>query len=190
MLNKMADDFISDEDKALFREHMRSVKPLKEKNLRLKPVRTRSPIPPKKCPAPEMEQQKKYYLSDTIINEVLSHTTLSYAQSSLSQQRFKALKNGHISWEARLDLHGLAREKAEDALCRFIHFQAQNNTRCLLVIHGKGGREGTPPLIKNLVNRWLPQMDEVLAFHSALPKDGGTGAVYVLLKKNKDNKKF
>jgi len=57
----------------------------------------------------------------------------------------------------------------------------------MLLIHGKGGYEGAPPVIKNLISRWLPQFDEILAFHSAKAKDGGHGAVYVLLKRNKED---
>lgn len=120
-----------------------------------------------------------------IVDTVLSETILSYSHPSISSQRFKALRNGHIPWEARLDLHGLKSETARDTLCQFIQTQAENSKRCLLIIHGKGGNLGAPPVIKNLLNRWLPQLDEVLAFHSALPKDGGSGAVYVLLKRQK-----
>jgi DNA-nicking Smr family endonuclease len=72
---------------------------------------------------------------------------------------------------------------AKEALCQFITEAMHRQQRCVLIIHGKGGQQGTPPVIKNLVNRWLPQINEVLAFYSALPKDGGSGAVYVLLKK-------
>ncbi|USQ14579.1 Smr/MutS family protein [Legionella lytica] len=182
----MVDDFLSDEDKALFREHMRSVKPLNEKSKRVKTESvSKPPIPRKKRIEPIIEERTEYYLSDTIQETVLSQTTLSYAQSGLTNQRFKELKNGKIPWEGRLDLHGLKADNARDLLCRFIHSQAENGKRCLLIIHGKGGHLGAPPVIKNLVNRWLPQLDDVLAFHSAQPKDGGTGAVYVLLKRNR-----
>lgn len=120
-----------------------------------------------------------------IVDTVFSETILSYAHPSLSNQQFKALKLGKITWEARLDLHGLKSEKARDILCQFIQTQTESNKKCLLIIHGKGGYLGAPPVIKNLLNRWLPQLEEVLAFHSALPKDGGSGAVYVLLKRKK-----
>ena len=181
----MTDDFLSDEDKALFHEHMHSVKPLHTKNKRAQ-VTTPKPIIPirtRENSSPII--RKEYFLSDVIQDNVLSESILSYAQPILSQQRFKALKKGQIPWEARLDLHGLKSGNARDSLCQFIHLQAENEKRCLLIIHGKGGHEGAPPVIKNLVNRWLPQLEEVLAFHSALPKDGGNGAVYVLLKRKR-----
>jgi DNA-nicking Smr family endonuclease len=170
----MADD-ISDEDKALFREHMRTVTPLNKKKAadtsahrvhdKAKPVST------------------EYFLSDFIPEPVFSHTVLSYRESSLSLARFKALKNGSIRWEAQLDLHGQTTETARAALCQFIPTQISHNKRCVLIIHGKGSHHHENPIIKNLVNRWLPQFPEVLGFHSAKPQDGGQGAVYVLLKK-------
>ena len=185
----MADDFLSDEDKALFREHMHQVKPLKERDKCIQKVTQTLPIKPKKSISPTDSTYKKQtvpqgpYLSDFISDTVLSDTVLSYCHSSIPNKRFRALKMGEIPWEARLDLHGFKIEAARDALIQFIHAQIYQNKRCLLIIHGKGGHQGSPPLIKNLINRWLPQFDEVLAFHSALAKDGGRGAVYVLLKK-------
>lgn len=168
----MPDKPLSDEDKALFREHVRDVQPLHSKEQikpsnKEKPVASQKPIPP---------------LSDFIQEEVSSETILSYREKSVSHLRFKALQKGEIPWEARLDLHGKTTEEARVALSHFLSNQA--GKKCLLIVHGKGGYHGVPPVIKNLVNRWLPQFEEVLAYHSAIPKDGGTGAVYVLLKKN------
>lgn len=179
------DDFMSDEDKALFQAHMRSVAPLKEKNKRVNTPAAKPAIPPKKRNPPIIPEKKEYYLSDIITDTVLSETSLSYTQPGLARQRFKALKNGQIRWEGRLDLHGLKSETARDSLCHFIQTQMEQEKRCVLIVHGKGGHLGAPPVIKNLVNRWLPQLEEVLAFHSALPKDGGMGAVYVLLKRTR-----
>ncbi|MDP3267414.1 MAG: Smr/MutS family protein [Legionella sp.] len=186
----MADDFMSEEDKALFRDHMRTVKPLAEKIKRAKMSTPAPAIPPKKrtiinspTPAPNNDST---FLSDYITDQVLSDTVLSFCHQSVPSQRFRALRNGEIAWENRLDLHGFKSEAARDSLSQFIRTQSKNNKRCLLIIHGKGGHQGAPPVIKNLVNRWLPQFNEVLAFHSAKAKDGGHGAVYVLLRRNRD----
>ena len=181
------DDSLSDEDKALFREHMRCVKPLKESTAK---TQFKAPVPVHKPQNRKLElfpspSKKEYFLSDYLTETVHTHSVLSYAHPSVPGKRFKDLKNGHIPWEARLDLHGMQVDSARNALCHFIETQTLNGKRCVLIIHGKGGQEGAPPLIKNLVNRWLPQMEEVLAFHSALPKDGSNGAVYVLLKRNR-----
>ena len=181
----MADDFISDEDKALFRDYMRSVKPLNEKTRRVKILPPPVTEQIKQKSTASHPTKKDYYLSDYISDTVYSQSTLSYAHPSLPGTRFSALKKGQIPWETKLDLHGFKTEPARIALTQFLQDQIQNNKRCLLIIHGKGGHLNEPPIIKNLINRWLPQIDEVLAFHSALAKDGGNGAVYVLLKKSR-----
>lgn len=177
----MTDDSISDEDKDLFRSQMRAVKPL-QKNTK----RASSPDP-----KPVEKKYNKAHgfipsqipLSDYIKETVLSETILCYSTPEVPSKRLYELKNGLIPWQARLDLHGTTIEEARQALNDFIQIQTQNQHRCVLIIHGKGGHLGKPPVIKNQINRWLPQFEEVLAFHSAKPKDGGFGAVYVLLKK-------
>lgn len=179
----MTDDSMSENDKALFRAQMRGVKPLDEKTLRVKETKT-PPPPLRRKTLKEDTSSVNYQLSDYIKETVLTETVLSYCHPDLSRQRFRDLKRGEIRWQARLDLHGMTTEAASRSLSEFIHQQFNNNNRFLLIIHGKGGYHGEPPVIKNQVNRWLPQFNEVLAFHSALPKDGGLGAVYVFLRKN------
>jgi DNA-nicking Smr family endonuclease len=179
----MTDDSLSDEDKALFREHMREVHPLKGKGAKIKTIKPKPSARPPKKPPKELQTQQNHYLSDVLIDTVFSETILSYCRPSLPHKQFKELKNGRIRWGARLDLHGVHAEKASELLLQFIQTQRQAHIRCVLIIHGKGGHLGAPPILKNLINRWLPQIEEVLAFHSTLPKDGGNGAVYVLLKK-------
>lgn len=125
-----------------------------------------------------------YYLSDDIDETVFSDTILTYANPGVPGKRFHELKNGTIDWEARLDLRGLNIESAREALTQFISSQLRNNIHCILVIHGNDSPKNEPPLLKNLLNHWLPQIREVIAFHSAKPMDGGTGAVYVLLKRS------
>lgn len=181
----MTDDFMSEEDKALFREHMRTVKPLGKQQPKIKAAVALPRDKPKQFQIPEKKTSKENYLSDYISEPILSESTLSYCVPSIPTKRFNDLRKGHINWQARLDLHGLKTEDAREALFDFIHSQFHQDKQCLLVIHGKGGHLGAPPVIKNLVNRWLPQFDQVLAFHSALAKDGGHGAVYVLLKRNR-----
>ena len=129
---------------------------------------------------------EEYYLSDDIKDTVLSHTILSYSKPGVSTQQFLALKNGQIAWEAKLDLDGFKTEAAREALTLFILNQLRNHKHSLLITHGSKSRRGEPPLIKNLLNCWLPQFKEVLAFHSAQVKDGGSESVYVLLKRSID----
>jgi len=82
-----------------------------------------------------------------------------------------------------LDLHGLTVIEARNELLEFLGECEVLGIRHAIIIHGKGFRSKDKPVIKPMVNRWLRSTDNVLAFHSAQPKDGGSGAVYVLLKK-------
>ncbi|WP_454785445.1 Smr/MutS family protein [Legionella sp. WA2024007413] len=124
----------------------------------------------------------EYYLTDDIEEPVLASSILSYATPRVSGKRFNELKTGQIAWEAKLDLSDLSPEGARNALLQFIQKQIKMHKQCILITHGTVSSRNTPPVLKNLVNHWLPQIKEVTAFHSALPKDGGIGAVYVLLR--------
>jgi DNA-nicking Smr family endonuclease len=81
-----------------------------------------------------------------------------------------------------LDLHGLRRDEARDALSEFIRSAHQHGWRCLRVVHGKGhGSPGKEPVLKAKVQRWLAQRREVIAFAQAPGPQGGAGALVVLL---------
>ncbi|NOY16927.1 MAG: DNA mismatch repair protein MutS [Gammaproteobacteria bacterium] len=110
---------------------------------------------------------------------------LSYQGNGVQNRIMKELKRGKISVERRLDLHGQTVEQAHQSCMRFIHHCQQAQQYCLLIIHGQGYRStGGIPVLKQHIDCWLRQHDAVLAYCSALPRDGGKGAVYVLLRKN------
>ncbi|MEH6470603.1 MAG: Smr/MutS family protein [Halopseudomonas sp.] len=126
-------------------------------------------------------------LSDEIKQLVDSEETLLFAANGVQLNTMKKLKQGHIPWQQGLDLHGFSVDQARDDLSRFIRDAGRDQLRCVLVVHGKAlTHDGTPPIIKSYVNDWLQQFPQVLAFVSAQPRDGGTGAVYVLLKRAKN----
>lgn len=178
----MPDDFLSEDDKALFRSSVQNIVPIKPCNRRAASLD--KPKPRQKKPNatagdyPSIGQS----LSNHVLTDVLSETVLSFKQASISSKQFGLLKNNTTKWQAKLDLHGLMLNDARDRVCHFIAEQRSLGHRCVLIVHGKGGRYGELPVLKNQVNTWLPQIASILAFHSALPRDGGTGAVYVLLK--------
>jgi DNA-nicking Smr family endonuclease len=177
----MTDD-VSDEDKALFRRMMSSVTPLAHsKKATIKSLPPKAKLPAKKT---VIEPSRQYYdLSSHYYETVGTDSVLSFGKAHVQHKRWLLFKNGQIAWEGRLDLHGLRPDDAREALCRFLEQQTAMRHRCLLVIHGKGSRHGEAPILKNHVNHWLQQLPQVLAFHSALGKDGGTGALYVLLRR-------
>ncbi|KEA63811.1 Smr domain protein [Marinobacterium lacunae] len=122
-------------------------------------------------------------LSTTAVEIIESEQDLLFVSQGIQIRQMKRLRRGHIPWQAGLDLHGYTLEQAREELSRFIRDSEANGLRCVLVIHGKSySQPGQPALIKSHVNDWLRQLPPVLAFCSAQPADGGTGAVYVLLK--------
>ncbi|MDR0478477.1 MAG: Smr/MutS family protein [Burkholderiaceae bacterium] len=92
------------------------------------------------------------------------------------------LRRGHWAVQRQVDLHGLRREEARETLADFLREATRAGIRCVRVVHGKGlGSPGRAPVLKALVQGWLAQKREVLAFVQAKPLEGGAGALVVLL---------
>jgi DNA-nicking Smr family endonuclease len=126
----------------------------------------------------------KEALSDEVDLEslLLTDDGLSYRRSEVSAEVVTKLRKGHWAIQQQLDLHGLRRDEAREALGSFIRQAAQNGHRCLRVVHGKGhGSPGKQPVLKAKVQRWLAQRQEVIAFAQASGPQGGAGALIVLL---------
>lgn len=113
---------------------------------------------------------------------------ISYIKPGIQQGVYKKLRLGKYPLEARLDLHRLTVDKARVALVQFIRDCVDNELRTVLITHGKGEGRERPALLKSCINHWLPQMDEVLAFHTAQKQHGSYGASYVLLRKSPKEK--
>ena len=108
---------------------------------------------------------------------------LAYKKDGVQQGVFKNLRLGKYEIHASLNLHGQTVNQARQQLYQFIVDSHRANLRSLHIQHGKGLKE-KQAILKSYVYQWLQNFDQVLAFHSALPQHGGTGAVYVLLKKS------
>lgn len=108
---------------------------------------------------------------------------LSFRRSGIGLDVTHKLRAGHWSIQRQLDLHGLRRDEAREALGQFIRLAQRTGLRCVRIIHGKGlGSPGKTPILKGRVQAWLVQKKEVLAFVQARPADGGAGALVVLLQ--------
>ena len=104
---------------------------------------------------------------------------------SINPEIMKRLKKGEFALQGHLDLHGLNRDAARQALDVFILNSVALSERCLLIIHGRGLKSPEGPVLKDSVITWLTTgrlAHHVLALCSARPCDGGTGALYVLLR--------
>ena len=124
-------------------------------------------------------------LSDEFDVESLLDTddSLSFRRRGIGPEVVRKLRRGVWAMQAQLDLHGLRRDQAREALGAFLHDARIEGWRCVRVIHGKGnGSPGREPVLKAKVKSWLVQKKKVLAFTQARAADGGAGAVMVLLQ--------
>lgn len=107
---------------------------------------------------------------------------LNYAAPGVGPDVMKKLRKGHWQVQDQLDLHGMNRDQARDALGAFLTRAGQRNHRCVCVIHGRGfGSRGQEPVLKSMVHSWLVQKG-VVAFCQARNHEGGEGALIVLLR--------
>ncbi|AEG94143.1 Smr/MutS family protein [Ramlibacter tataouinensis] len=108
---------------------------------------------------------------------------LSFRRPGVGTDVTRKLRRGHWSIQREIDLHGLRREDAREALAEFIRVAWREGIRCVRVVHGKGlGSPGKTPVLKGKVQSWLVQKNEVLAFVQARGDEGGAGALVVLLR--------
>lgn len=101
-------------------------------------------------------------------------------------QRFK---RGKMPIDGRLDLHGHTQQSAHRELNRFIEDAFHAGRRTVLVVTGKGGRDGEPGVLWRAVPVWLndaPLRQWISGFSHAAPRDGGTGALYIRVKRRRE----
>lgn len=142
-------------------------------------------------PAPEPRQtvaDEQAALREALSDEVdvesllLTDDGLSFRRSRVGPDVLAKLRRGHWAIQDQLDLHGLRRDEAREALAAFLRSATARGHRCLRVVHGKGhGSPGKEPVLKAKVQRWLAQHEQVLAFAQATAPQGGAGALIVLL---------
>lgn len=177
--SSLSDD--EDDDASLFRNAVAGTRPLQVDFVA--PKRSR-PAPRARFRREDEEAALFESLHGDIDNiETGAGERLSWRRPEVGQRTLRRLARGSYSVQAELDLHGLTASEAEVAMRRFISNCLQDQLRCVRIVHGKGRGSGhAGPVLKTKVNRWLRRWREVLAFASARQVDGGTGAVYVLLK--------
>ena len=170
-------------DKDLFIRAAGAVKPLPDK--RKLHHKLASQIPQ----AMQFQRDEKAVLKEAISDEFDVSTLLecdehlSFRRPGIGVDVTRKLRRGDWSIQRQLDLHGLRRDDAREALSIFIREAHKQGIRCVRVVHGKGlGSPGKAPVLKDKVHRWLVQKAEVVAFVQAQPAHGGAGAVVVLLQ--------
>lgn len=172
---------LEDEDRQLFRQAVQDVSPLYCDKV------------PLELPRPSTFPKQRFLDEQQVLQDMLSEKfdpaeletgdELLFLREGIQRSVLRKLRRGQFSITAELDLHGLFVSQAREAVVTFLHYCLVRNLRCVRIVHGKGyGSWQKQPVLKGKLNHWLRQRDEVLAFCPARSVDGGTGAVYVLLK--------
>lgn len=173
---------MTDEDIKLFRQAVEGARPLRGKNRVQVPDRKPRPVA-RFARADRREVLRESLGADIDTMEYGNADSLHFHRSSVSRRTLRRLARGAFSVQDEIDLHGMTVSEAKTHLAEFIERCARNGRLCVRIIHGKGRGSGhRGPVLKASVNSWLRRWDVVLAFISARQVDGGTGAVYVLLK--------
>ena len=169
-------------DRDLFIRAAGAVKPLPDKRKLLHKTEQKMPL------AMQYQKDEKTVLKEAISDQFDVATLLeadehlSFRRPGIGSDVTRKLRRGDWSIQRQIDLHGLRRDDAREALSIFIREAHKHGMRCVRVVHGKGlGSPGKVPVLKNRVHSWLVQKSEVLAFVQAKPADGGSGALVVLL---------
>jgi DNA-nicking Smr family endonuclease len=171
-----------EDDIQLFRSKVGGVKPVRDD--RVQPHR-RKPSPRPKFRDIDEAEVLRDLLSDQFDPvDMETGEELVFVRPGLQQRTLRKLRRGYFVVDAELDLHGLTVPLARQAVAGFLHDCKRRQVQCARIIHGKGrGSRHRAPVLKHKIGGWLQQRDEVLAYCSARHCDGGTGAVYVLLRR-------
>jgi DNA-nicking Smr family endonuclease len=168
---------LHDSDSELFRAAVSDAEPLPANNV--EPYRER----PAPIPRPQTDDDEPDDPAGLAESQVETHDYLLFARPGVQKRVLADLQRGRFEPELEVDLHGLRAEHARALLKEFFADCRHRRVRCARIIHGKGrGSESRQPVLKCKVNYWLRLREDVLAFCSATRRDGGTGAVYVLLR--------
>lgn len=171
----------NDDEWELFREAMSDVRPLQAQRVATdRPRPAPIPLQKKRNEQAVLEEMALGHF-DPGVHELGSE--LVFLRSGYQERVLKKLRRGQIAVEGHLDLHGMGAREARQAVQTFLLEALQRRVGCVRIVHGKGLRSpGGEPVLKPQLADWLRKSDPVIAFCSAPPADGGTGALYVALR--------
>lgn len=170
-----------DDESVLFRQLMADARPLKQTPRATIPRRAKAKA--RFRHADERDVLRESLEHDPGTAEIMGGEGLRFYRPSVGRRTFRKLARGGFNVQSELDLHGMSAVEATVTLREFIGDCCLRGLTCVRIIHGKGRGSGARgPILKRKVDACLRRWDAVLAFVSARPVDGGTGAVYVLLE--------
>ena len=174
---------LSENDRSLFRQAVADAKPMPHHGKVLRKKEAPPPYPVQSH-LDEREALRESLAAEWTAEDWLdSGDEPNFLAPGLPRQVLRKLRSGTWVIQNQLDLHGLDRHEAREALADFLASCVKRGVRCVRVIHGKGlGSKNREPVLKTKVKQWLTRREEVLAYCQARPVDGGSGALVVLLK--------
>ena len=181
-MKKAAKTSIKEKDQDLFRLAVADTKPLPHHG---KVLRQKAAPPPYPV---QSHLDEHAALEESLTSDWTAQDWLdtgdepNFVRDGIPRQVLRKLRSGAWVIQDQLDLHGLDRHEAREALADFLVRCVRRGVRCVRVIHGKGlGSKNREPVLKAKVKFWLARREEVLAYCQARPVDGGSGALVVLL---------
>ncbi|MQY51954.1 DNA mismatch repair protein MutS [Rhodocyclus tenuis] len=112
----------------------------------------------------------------------------AFLRNGVSRMTLRDLRRGRWAIQGHLDLHGYTRHEAQEEVERFIDSALGAGQRCIRIVHGRGlGSPGREGVLRTLVKSWLARRRDVLAFCHAPPRDGGEGALWILLRTQRND---
>lgn len=179
---------VNDEDEtSLFAQEVAGIRPLKKSEVYLGKKGPEVDFSVRQRAALIANEADNNHLSHDYVEKVEPNDMLEYKNAGVQEGVFKRLRQGKYGIEARLDLHRRTVAQAREQVYQFAEDCVRNDIRVAIIVHGKGDRTPDPDsqaMIKSYINKWLRDLDNVMAFHSAQRHHGGLGAVYVLFKKS------
>ncbi|MCG8312198.1 MAG: DNA endonuclease SmrA [Pseudomonadales bacterium] len=183
---------MSEEEFNLFKQEMDGVKPIKQTKVGDVPSKqgpSDAQIARREAAVREHSGENNLLTMDAEYVEMVSpHDILEYKKPGVQDGVYRKLRLGKYETEAVLDLHRKSVKQAREEVYDFITTCMAHSLRTVMILHGKGERSDPPALLKSYVNKWLPSLDNVMAYHSAQLRHGGSGALYVLLRKSDHQK--
>ena len=168
---------VKPEDAALFRRTVGPVRSVDDARPAQSPAPARKPPPKPRSVRPPPASDPSFALAE-------AGERLSYLRPGLKARVLRDLRRGRHAVEDEANLRGMRAAEALRAAGDFIRSAREDGLRCVRIVHGKGlaSAEGRP-IIKGELDHWLRRHDAVDAFCSAPDTDGGSGALFVLLRR-------
>ncbi|WP_143871970.1 DNA endonuclease SmrA [Catenovulum sediminis] len=178
------------DDWALFCEEVSDVKPIEQDIIHVPNTKKNENGARLRAALNQINELEENQLTTGFVEAVDPYDIIAYKKEGVQDGVFKSLRQGKYRVESTLNISKLSVEAARLEVFKFITQSHENNIRCVLLVHGLGLKNKPHPArLKSYINAWLPNIDLVLACHSATTQLGSYGATIVLLKKSAEKKR-